>query len=233
VIASDGGVRDSRLTCSRHEGHLQGPPGPANAVWARRLPRLRPPCRTAACTRRGAELLLPAGSYPRGHALATLALEEQSKGEMCVLAALLPEISPERFWGDFRDHQSKLSMVHALEVVSCPAPGRCIAVDYAGNVIRYSGGRWRQPTPVDPGGGYYSVSCRSTFCMAVDGARAPAVRVAVRSAPIGRQLSRSGCCGRVPPLLGIEPAHAAVAAARFAWPAAPGPSDQRLAAVRR
>ena len=69
-----------------------------------------------------AQRLVDAGSHPRAHALATLALEEQSKGQMCVLAALLPEISPEHFWGDFRDHQSKLSMVHAYEVMTGSEP---------------------------------------------------------------------------------------------------------------
>jgi AbiV family abortive infection protein len=69
-----------------------------------------------------AELLMRAGSYPRAHALATLSLEEQSKGDMCMLAALVPEITPEHFWGDFRDHQSKLRLVHGLEVIAESEP---------------------------------------------------------------------------------------------------------------
>ena len=52
--------------------------------------------------------------------------------------------------------------------VSCPAPGRCVAADDNGDVIRYAGQRWGPPTPIDPNGYLRSVSCRLSFCMAVD-----------------------------------------------------------------
>ena len=55
-----------------------------------------------------AQLLVESGSFPRAFALATLSWEELSKGQLCLLAVMLDEITPEDFWQRFRDHQGKL-----------------------------------------------------------------------------------------------------------------------------
>jgi AbiV family abortive infection protein len=61
-----------------------------------------------------AQLLVDAGSFPRALALATLSWEELSKADLCALAIGLPEITPDYFWEHFRDHEGKLSRVHAF-----------------------------------------------------------------------------------------------------------------------
>ncbi len=61
-----------------------------------------------------AQLLADAGRFPRAVTLAMLAWEEVSKGELCALALVLPEFTPEYFWEHFRDHVGKLSRVHAF-----------------------------------------------------------------------------------------------------------------------
>ena len=69
-----------------------------------------------------AELLVEFGRFPRAHALATLSWEELSKGQLCLLAAVFRDLSPEDFWTRFRDHESKLSRVHMFAVFMAPAP---------------------------------------------------------------------------------------------------------------
>jgi len=59
-----------------------------------------------------AQLLLKSGRFPRAYGLATLSWEELSKGQLCLLAMVLPEITPEDFWERFRDHEGKLGRVH-------------------------------------------------------------------------------------------------------------------------
>ena len=56
-----------------------------------------------------AELLVEFGRFPRAHALATPSWEELSKGQLCLLAAVFRDLSPEDFWTRFRDHESKLA----------------------------------------------------------------------------------------------------------------------------
>jgi AbiV family abortive infection protein len=59
-----------------------------------------------------AQVLADAGRFPRAFALATLAWEELSKGQLCALTVVMPEITAEDFWERFRDHEGKLSRVH-------------------------------------------------------------------------------------------------------------------------
>lgn len=61
-----------------------------------------------------AQLLADAGRFPRAFSLAILAWEELSKGQLCILATLLDDITREEFWDRFRDHESKLGRVHAF-----------------------------------------------------------------------------------------------------------------------
>jgi AbiV family abortive infection protein len=69
-----------------------------------------------------AQLLADAGSFPRALALAVLSWEELSKGQLCALATILPEITPEDFWERFRDHEGKLSRVHAFAAFMSSEP---------------------------------------------------------------------------------------------------------------
>ncbi len=55
-----------------------------------------------------ARLLLDAGSWPRAHALGTLALEEFGKAALCVAALQYSEGQSKKFWSDFVRHQIKL-----------------------------------------------------------------------------------------------------------------------------
>jgi AbiV family abortive infection protein len=81
-----------------------------------------------------ADLLLRAGRYPRAHALATLSWEELSKGQLCMLAAVMPGIPAEDFWIRFRDHESKLSRVHMFADFMESVPVGPVA-DHAKKVI--------------------------------------------------------------------------------------------------
>lgn len=69
-----------------------------------------------------AQLLVDAGSFPRALALAILSWEELSKADLCALAIGLPEITPDYFWDHFRDHEDKLSRVHAFSFLLRPEP---------------------------------------------------------------------------------------------------------------
>lgn len=59
-----------------------------------------------------ARLLAEAGSFPRAHALATLACEELGKEHQCLRALSLP-LSPGAFWDSFKRHREKLGHAHA------------------------------------------------------------------------------------------------------------------------
>jgi hypothetical protein len=53
--------------------------------------------------------------------------------------------------------------------VSCPSPGRCVAVDNGASAFTFNGTSWRPATVIDPGHELSTVSCPSTrFCAAVD-----------------------------------------------------------------
>jgi AbiV family abortive infection protein len=69
-----------------------------------------------------AQLLADAGRFPRALALATLSWEELSKADLCALAIGLPENTPDYFWERFRDHEGKLSRVHAFAAFLRPEP---------------------------------------------------------------------------------------------------------------
>lgn len=71
---------------------------------------------------RDAQLLADAASFPRAFALAILSWEELSKAHLCLLAALLDEMTPEDFWKGFRDHAGKLNRAHAFADFMQPAP---------------------------------------------------------------------------------------------------------------
>jgi len=69
-----------------------------------------------------AQVLADVGRFPRALALAALSWEELSKGYLCLLAVALPEITPEYFCEGFRDHEDKLSRVHAVATFMQPEP---------------------------------------------------------------------------------------------------------------
>jgi AbiV family abortive infection protein len=69
-----------------------------------------------------AQVLVEAGRFPRALALATLSWEEVSKADLCALAIALPEITPDYFWEHFRNHEGKLSRVHAFANFLRPEP---------------------------------------------------------------------------------------------------------------
>lgn len=60
--------------------------------------------------------------WPRAHALATLAWEELSKGQLCLLTLLMPEITPDYFWESFKNHEGKLNRVHMFADFMLPHP---------------------------------------------------------------------------------------------------------------
>ncbi len=61
-----------------------------------------------------AQLLADHERYSRAYALAILAWEEVSKAYLCLWAISSPQITPEKFWTDFRNHESKLADAHYL-----------------------------------------------------------------------------------------------------------------------
>jgi AbiV family abortive infection protein len=69
-----------------------------------------------------AQALADAGRFPRAFSLAILAWEELSKGQLCLLATVLDEITRQEFWDRFRDHESKLGRVHAIASIMRPEP---------------------------------------------------------------------------------------------------------------
>jgi AbiV family abortive infection protein len=77
-----------------------------------------------------AELLADVGRFPRAHALATLAHEEIGKAQLCLLAVMLPEITPEEFWDAFKSHMGKLIRVTGF--------GRMTSAEPIGPVAEYA-----------------------------------------------------------------------------------------------
>ena len=69
-----------------------------------------------------AQLLADAGRFPRSLALATLSWEELSKADLCAMAMVLPEVTPDYFWEHFRDHEGKLARVYAFAAFIQPKP---------------------------------------------------------------------------------------------------------------
>ena len=62
-----------------------------------------------------ARKLADAGSWPRAHALAVLALEETGKAGICVQAmAPLEQRAPEAFWKAFKSHEDKLEIARGV-----------------------------------------------------------------------------------------------------------------------
>jgi AbiV family abortive infection protein len=77
-----------------------------------------------------AELLADAGRFPRAHALATLAHEEIGKAQLCLLAVMLPESTPEEFWDAFTSHTGKLMRVIGF--------GRLTSAEPIGPIAEYA-----------------------------------------------------------------------------------------------
>lgn len=63
-----------------------------------------------------AQLLVDADSFPRAHALATFANEEQSKAALCAAAAVLHPLGldPAVFWDEFKTHKRKLHRAESI-----------------------------------------------------------------------------------------------------------------------
>ena len=62
-----------------------------------------------------ARKLADAGSWPRAHALAVLALEETGKAGICVQAmGPLNQRTPEEFWKAFKSHEEKLEIARGV-----------------------------------------------------------------------------------------------------------------------
>jgi AbiV family abortive infection protein len=62
-----------------------------------------------------ARVLLDGGSAPRAHALATLALEEVGKANLCILVVMPPGLlSVDGFWDSWRSHTDKLLWARGL-----------------------------------------------------------------------------------------------------------------------
>lgn len=69
-----------------------------------------------------AELLADHERYSRAYALATLALEEVGKAHLCLWAICSTQITPEKFWADFRSHEGKLADAHYRTEYLRPEP---------------------------------------------------------------------------------------------------------------
>jgi AbiV family abortive infection protein len=77
-----------------------------------------------------ARLLADAGSFPRAHALATLAFEEQGKSQLCTLVLASRssvDIDPQDFWEDFNDHKMKLRRVLGFDGMFLHEPASSLA----------------------------------------------------------------------------------------------------------
>lgn len=73
-----------------------------------------------------ARLLLDAGRFPRAHALATLALEELGKPELCH-AVLAGELDAKGFREEWSNHLWKLDRSRILAILSAPTEARVFA----------------------------------------------------------------------------------------------------------
>lgn len=69
-----------------------------------------------------AEILAEADRFPRAYALATLALEELGKADLCLVAMTWPEMPSEEFWEIFKDHEVKLARAHFKDSFRQPEP---------------------------------------------------------------------------------------------------------------
>ena len=90
-----------------------------------------------------AQRLADTGSHPRAHSLATLAWEELSKAQLCLLAMLLSDITPEDFWKSFRSHEGKLARVHAVAGLMRPEPVGPVS-EYVKSVVGQSASAAKQ-----------------------------------------------------------------------------------------
>ena len=85
-----------------------------------------------------AERLADAGSYPRAHALATLAEEELGKACLCFLAGMMRgSMMPKIFWQRFYSHEGKLAAVRGLSGLLEEVPIDALAL-YAKRILATS-----------------------------------------------------------------------------------------------
>ncbi len=69
-------------------------------------------------------------SFPRAHALATFAFEEQGKSQLCLLAWVLPssiEVDPAPFWDEFYSHRKKIERVSSFGELFLREPSRPVS----------------------------------------------------------------------------------------------------------
>jgi len=97
-----------------------------------------------------ARLLLDAGRFPRAHALATLALEELGKPELC-RAVLAGELDDKGFRQEWSNHLWKLDRSRILAILSAPTAARVFATadDDCATKLR---GLYVDVNPSDPSG---------------------------------------------------------------------------------
>lgn len=78
-----------------------------------------------------ARKLADAGSWPRAHALAVLALEETGKAGICVQAmGPLNQRTPEEFWKAFKSHEEKLEIARGVLEVLIREPAGPVVETY-------------------------------------------------------------------------------------------------------
>ncbi|OYV54122.1 MAG: hypothetical protein B7X00_01695, partial [Legionella sp. 21-45-4] len=66
------------------------------------------------------------------------------------------------------DLGTQIESTHTLSAVSCADSSFCVAVDSAGNALRFNGAVWGDAVNINNGHSLQSISCpSSTFCMAV------------------------------------------------------------------
>ena len=97
-----------------------------------------------------ARLLLDAGRFPRAHALATLALEELGKPELC-RAVLAGKLDDKGFRQEWSNHLWKLDRSRILAILSAPTAARVFATadDDCATKLR---GLYVDVNPSDPSG---------------------------------------------------------------------------------
>ena len=97
-----------------------------------------------------ARLLLDAGRFPRAHALATLALEELGKVELC-REVLAGRLDSKGFLSEWSDHLSKLDRSRLLAILSATTVDRILATEEDDSAMKLRG-LYVDANPDDPSG---------------------------------------------------------------------------------
>jgi AbiV family abortive infection protein len=77
-----------------------------------------------------ARRLVEVRSFPRAHALATFAFEEQGKSQLCLLVWVLPssiEVGSAPFWDEFYSHRKKIERVSSFDDLFLREPSRPVS----------------------------------------------------------------------------------------------------------